>query len=139
VDFPIAKMLDADGVDLATDTDKRRFKTARTGDHLMTPFQCELCHFHNIYNREPSKYDFEDVEVTEFIHQCCKDALWSRQTATVENNLREAIRGRRSARRFRFPGSTHIPLMGPYPLEDTVGMNAALVVLERSLDPGKHA
>jgi hypothetical protein len=29
--------------------------------------------------------------------------------------------------------------MGPYPLEDTFGMKAALVVLERSLDPGKYA
>jgi hypothetical protein len=25
-----------------------RFMTARAGDHLMTPFQCELCHFRNI-------------------------------------------------------------------------------------------
>jgi hypothetical protein len=29
--------------------------------------------------------------------------------------------------------------MGPFPLEDTFGMKAALDVLERSLDPGKHA
>jgi hypothetical protein len=57
----------------------------------------------------------------------------------VENNLREVLRGRKSARRFKFPGDTAIPLMGPYPLTDTFGMKAAMGVLERSLDPGKYA
>jgi hypothetical protein len=114
VKFPVTSMVDADGVDLATEAEKTRFKISRARDHLMTPIQCELCHFH----REPTKYDFEDVEVLEFIHQCCKDALWSREISTVENNLREAIRGRKAARRFRFLGSTPIPLMGPFPLED---------------------
>jgi hypothetical protein len=97
VKFPVTSMVDADGVDLATEAEKTRFKISRAGDHLMTPFQCELCHFYNIYKREPTKYDFEDVEVLEFIHQCCKDALWSRETSTVENNLREAIRGQKAA------------------------------------------
>jgi hypothetical protein len=139
IEFPVAKLLDSDGVDLATDAEKTRFKGARAGDHLMTPFQCELCHFHNIYKREPRKYEIEDVEALDLIHQCCKDALWSRQTATVAHNLREEIRGRKSGRRFRFPGNTPIPSMGPYPLEDSFGMKAVMVVLERSLDPGKYA
>jgi hypothetical protein len=133
------KQLDQDGVDITSPGDETRFKVARAGDHLMTPFQCELCHFHNIYKREPAAYDLEDIEIIEFLHRCCKDALWSREPTVVANNLREAIRGRKSARRFKFPGETAIPPMGPYPLSDTFGMQAAMVVLERSLDPGKHA
>jgi hypothetical protein len=81
----------------------------------------------------------DDVETIKFLHRCCKDALWSGETSAVKNNLREAIRGRKSARRFKFPGDTAIPPMGPYPLSDTFGMMAAMVVLERSLDPGKYA
>jgi hypothetical protein len=141
VDFPIMRQfLDEDGVDITAPGDEKRFKVAHAGDHLMTPFQCELCHFHNIYNTEPEPYDLEDVEIIEYMHHCNKDALWSRETSAVENNLREVLRGeRKSARRFRFPGSTAIPPMGPYPLSDTFGMKSAMVVLERSLDPGKHA
>jgi hypothetical protein len=105
----------------------------------MTPLQCELCHFHNVYNTEPKPYDLEDIEITEYMHCYNKDALWSRETSMVENNLREVLRGRKSARRFKFPGDTAIPPMGPYPLTDTFGMRAAMVVLERSLDPGKYA
>jgi hypothetical protein len=133
------RQVDEDGVDITAPGDEKRFKVARAGDHLMTPFQCELCHYHNIYNSEPEPYDLEDAEILEYIHRCNKDALWSRETSVVENNLREVLRGRKSARRFKFPGSTAIPPMGPYPLADTFGMKSAMVVLERSLDPGKHA
>jgi hypothetical protein len=28
--------------------DPNRFRTARDGDHLMCPFQCDDCHFYNI-------------------------------------------------------------------------------------------
>jgi hypothetical protein len=87
VDFPIIRQLDEDGVDITAPGDETRFKIARAGDHLMTPFQCELCHFHNIFKREPETYDLEDVETIEFLHRCCKDALWSRETSVVENNL----------------------------------------------------
>jgi hypothetical protein len=33
--------------DKMEDEDPKRFKEARDGDHLMTPFQCDLCHFEN--------------------------------------------------------------------------------------------
>jgi hypothetical protein len=137
IEFPITRQLDEDGVDITAPGDETRFKIAQAGDHLMTPFQCELCHFHNIFKREPETYDLEEVETIEFLHRCCKDALWSRETSVVENNLRKAMRGRKSAR-FKFPGEMAIPPMGPYPLSDTFGMKATMVVLDRSLDPGKY-
>jgi hypothetical protein len=66
IDFLIKRQIDEDGVDITALGDEKRFKTARAGDHLMTPFQCELCHFHNIYNTEPRPYDLEDIEITEY-------------------------------------------------------------------------
>ena len=43
----------------ATETEKNEmqdwFMVARPGDHLMTPFQCETCHFRNITGRDPIK------------------------------------------------------------------------------------
>jgi hypothetical protein len=69
VEFPITKQLDQDGVNITSPGDETRFKVARAGDHLMTPFQCELCHFHNIYKRDPEMYDLEDVEILEFLHR----------------------------------------------------------------------
>ena len=32
-----------------------RFKTARDGDHLFKPFQCDCYHFVNIHKRSPTK------------------------------------------------------------------------------------
>jgi hypothetical protein len=137
--FPVTQQLDEDGVDITPDHEKTRYLEARSGDHLMTPFQCELCHYRNIYSANPKAWDLDDSEILCYIHRCSLDALWSRETTTVGHNLREAMRGRRSARRFHFPGETAIPPMGPYPLTDTFGMKAAMVMLDRSLDPGKNA
>jgi hypothetical protein len=30
-----------------------RFRVGRDGDHLLCPFQCDLCHFQNIQRRLP--------------------------------------------------------------------------------------
>jgi hypothetical protein len=139
-EFPIKIQVDQDGVDITAPGDENRFKVARTGDYLMTPFQCEICHFHNINKWDPERYDLDDVEMIEYLHRCCKDALWSWETNAVKNNLWEAIRGRKSARRFKFSGEMTILPMGPYPLSDIFRMKATMVlVLERSLDPGKYA
>ena len=48
--FPTCKLFDKDGELLDDHLDERRFNKARPGDHLMTPFQCELCHFRNIFH-----------------------------------------------------------------------------------------
>jgi hypothetical protein len=42
--FPIRQMVDNDGDGLIVEDDSGRFMCARAGDHLLTPFQCEVCH-----------------------------------------------------------------------------------------------
>jgi hypothetical protein len=68
-----------------------RFKCARAGDHLMIPFQCELCHFRNILQREPDFTCLQDIEILDMARRANIDAFWSRETSTVASNLRELI------------------------------------------------
>jgi hypothetical protein len=76
----------------------------------------------------------------EFIRQATIDSLWSREPLTVKNNLQEAQQqGRWSAIRFRFPEESVTLPMGPFPLEASCGMKAAMLVLDRSLDPWRYS
>jgi hypothetical protein len=38
-----------------------RFKEARSGDHLLIPFQCDLCSFWNLCLRNPQEHDPHDT------------------------------------------------------------------------------
>jgi hypothetical protein len=105
----------------------------------MTPFQCEECHFRNIYKRVSDGSDLRDCEVLEIMRQATTDSLWSREPTTVRANLQEAKRGQRSARRFGLPDQSATPPMDPFPVSDDFGMKAALLVLDRSLDPGRYS
>ena len=40
--------------------DPHRFQVARNGDHMMVPFQCDLCHFMNIQKRAPLESSQQD-------------------------------------------------------------------------------
>ena len=37
------------------------FVRARNGDHLMTPFQCDLCHFRNLKKQDPDYGQQQDL------------------------------------------------------------------------------
>ena len=39
--------------------EKERFKVARDGDHLMTPFQCDYCQFVNLRGKLPSDSEID--------------------------------------------------------------------------------
>ena len=39
---------DEEECDLTSDEDRSRHLVARNEDHLIIPFQCELCHFRNL-------------------------------------------------------------------------------------------
>lgn len=133
--FPVRCLIDEDGEDLGNHLDERRFKEGRAGDHLMTPYQCELCHFRNIYLRNPSERSSIDQEALEFFRRASLDAFWSRAPSTVRGNLNEGKRNHRFAERMG--AGCLVPEMGPFPLRDSMGMMSAAAILDRSLDPGK--
>jgi hypothetical protein len=55
-----------------------------------SPFQCETCHFRNMYSRDPEDRNLVDVETMESIRQAILDSFWSREPTTVWANLQEA-------------------------------------------------
>jgi hypothetical protein len=69
-----------------------RFRFAQPGDHLMTPFQCELCHFRNLTLRNPSFNRPEHQECLAHMRRGHLDTFWSRDPPTVEGHLREGAR-----------------------------------------------
>lgn len=119
------------------DDDPTRYQEARDGDHLMCPFQCDLCHFVNIHKCLPVPSRSQDELCMIVIRRANLDALWARERATVESNRREA-------NIFVQEGSTMgfvnpYPPRGPWPMEDEWGMKTAMVMLQRSLAPGRNA
>jgi hypothetical protein len=64
--YPVKAQVDEEG-ELLDSGESGRFMTARAGDHLMTPFRCELCHFRNIMGRDPVTGEYDDVELFEIM------------------------------------------------------------------------
>lgn len=110
------------------------YLSGRNGDHLLTPFQCELCHFRNLYGREPDQP--RDTWVLGVMRRALLDAFWDRSRATVEANVRILRRMLKDCEELGLPPPQMN--MGPWALEDTVGMGVAVLLLKRSLDPGRN-
>jgi hypothetical protein len=128
--------MDDDGEVLEEADEDTRFQVARPGDHMMVPFQCDLCHFRNIMLRDPETGSGTDWEMLDMVRRANLDAFWSREKSSVGATLKEAVRMEKMTRRLGMPCVT--PSMGPWPLEDVLGMKVALAVLDRSLDPGQY-
>lgn len=118
--------------------DPGRFKEARDGDHLMTPFQCVRCHFINLMGRIPEHGNHKDALAKIAIKRAILDSLWSRERSTVNGNLYEGLRYLSELKLLGFEGGAY-PERGPYPKEDIWGMRVACAILGRSLAPGRNA
>ena len=118
--------------------DKDRFKCGRDGDHLMTPFQCENCHFYNLKGRERIKGCSPDDLLAVCIRRATLDSFWSRERSTVASNLGEVKRYAHIQDLFGL-GAIAFPTRGPFGSNDTMGMEVACAILVRSLDGGRNA
>jgi hypothetical protein len=118
--------------------DKNKFLSARNGDHLMCPFQCDLCHFRNLKARDPLRNDFTDRNLLTAIRRANLDSFWARAPSTVTGNLYSMLNIVRTMRVSYGVTSAqpYFTPQGPHPLEDTFGMFAACVMLEHSLNTG---
>ena len=136
--FRIRKAVDDDGVELEEETTKNGnpiFTCARDGDHLVTSFQCTLCHYRNIHGEEPDKESPTYKEFDEHVTRVNLDAFWNRAEGTVDNTRRELLRIQETAIKLGLRHTT--PPMGPFPLRDCTGMVASLLILDRSNDKGR--
>ena len=126
-----------DEEELLDASDEKKFKCARLGDNFMSSFQCDLCHFRNMFHRDPNSHYVGDYKILVAIRRANLDAFWSRAPSTVGNNFRGLKRTIQiGSHELGIPAM--LPEMGPFPLEDNWGMRMAIVTLVRSLDKGRY-
>jgi len=122
---------------LVKESDARRFKVGRNGDHLITPFQCDWCLFRALTGRIPGASSRHDDYLLCLLRRANLDSLWGRETTTVAAN-------RRNLNQLIRIWSEHIgvepqlPSLGPFPVKDVFGVTAAVAMLAKSAEPGKY-
>jgi hypothetical protein len=87
--------------------------------------------------RDPQPNLAQDVRVLKCIRRANLDSFWAAEPRTVSRTLAECRRGSRIAADLGFEKKLFKP-MGPFPLDDSFGMGAAVVMLMLSLNPGKN-
>ena len=114
--YPIAALQDSEELD--DPKEQNKFKSARAGDHLMCPFQCDLCHFRNIHKRDPVRGIGKDARLLMAIRRANLDSFWARSEHTVTGNRNGAKQLMRIASDNLGIGGLIFPEMGPHKLED---------------------
>ena len=137
--FPVGKLHSDDLSDdeLEDEEEMGRYVNARAGDHLMCPFQCNLCQFRNVTKRDPGTEMVRDHDILIAIRRAILDAFWSRATHTVQGN-KSTLKRLFEIGSIKLGLEGFLPRMGPYPLEDDWGMKQAIAMLTRSLDKGRY-
>ena len=67
--------------------DVNKCMEARPGDHLLAPFECEICVFLKLKGRHPMQFRDEDRLLCETLRRANLDVFWSRERATVANTV----------------------------------------------------
>ena len=111
--------------------------TARDGDWLFAPFQCDKCWFFNLFHSFPNEYRSEDKRNLQLIRRANLDMFWSRERSTISSNV-----GRVKEILVKWDqGRGHYPLadISVWKEEDKMGMGIAIMMLKKSLQKGKLA
>jgi hypothetical protein len=82
VDFYHFTPSDEAGYEWVVLKDLARHCYARAGDHIVTPFQCNLCSFCTLMQRNPAS---QDTLLILCIRQVNLDTLWGHETAMVNS------------------------------------------------------
>ena len=101
----------------------------------MIIFQCELCHFRNLKECNPSNTR-EDILLIRTIRRVNVDAFWSRESRTVKATRRESRKIVAVSNRLGLENV--LSVVEPFPLSDTQGMGIAVSILLRSLNKGRY-
>lgn len=125
---------DFNGATLAEVEDEVRFKYARAGDHLITPFQCPCCQSQNIRGKSLVPGDASDAAFESLCIRAYLDAFWSRSSRTIAKHVTEVGFLLKYSRAL---GLVALPDLGPWELGKDMGMLTAIMVLMRSKEPGR--
>jgi hypothetical protein len=127
---------DDEGFDWRPREAHSRYKVARDGDNLVTIFQCDLCCFCNLQQRDPLPGLPKDTLLLCVIRRAQLDALWGREPQTVESTLRSVRSMITQWQKVGLP--PQFPSLGPFPVCDSLGLGVAVAMLLKSLDPGRY-
>ena len=86
-EFPIVLPANEDGFINEEEKTSKHYCEARNGDNLLTPFQCNTCHFRNLMNRDPRHALATDLRMLKCIRRANLDALWSLEPRAVNRTL----------------------------------------------------
>ena len=106
------------------------------GDHLMSPFQCDICIGRTLKGSTLDSGSRKDQLLACCIRRANLDVLWSREASTVAAHVRH-IKQMLSIW-SNLGVEPKFPPIGPFPFEDVQGMGVAVAMLYRSLDPGRY-
>ena len=95
------------------------FRVGRNGDHIICPFECDLCVFRKLRGVDPSPTSHLDKVTLAYIRRMNLDAMWSWASATVFSNRDNAKKVIDCCAFFGLEG----PFLheGPHPDYDHVG------------------
>ena len=110
--------------------------TARHGDMLCAPFQCDHCWFVNLCGREPSDLSYSDERLLNYIRRVNLDLMWSRERGTVANTLAAVNKGKTMS--IELGMVPQRMKLGPWPLADGQGFQTAIEMLRASQKKGKN-
>ena len=115
-----------------------RFMCGRLGDHVMSlPFECDVCHFRNLAERDVDWDNPQDVFTLICIRAANLDAMWSKEAETVEKNFeRMELDLKNALATLSISTGVIFEEMGNEEMKDKVGMGIALVTLIASLRKG---
>lgn len=136
ITFYIKQPVDDEGVVWKRRKETNRFVTARNGDHVACPFQCDLCIFRVLRKSNPDLNSRQDRLLLACIRRVNLDAFWSREKRTVEGNFSAMKRAFAKSEMLGLTGG--YPAPGPFPFEDICGYEVALQMLLASKKPGKN-
>ena len=117
------------------ENDHLRYCVGIPGAHLVTTFQCDLCVFRTLFDREPLNVSMDKANVA-IIRRMNLDAIWSREPSTISHNLRSLKMIIENCEKRGC--NPKLPPLGPHPLEDVYGFTIAYSMLIQSRRKGKH-
>jgi hypothetical protein len=110
---------------------------ARDGDHLLVPFQCDLCLFRKLRKRSPDPSNSEDALLAATVRRMNLDAFWCTATATVYGNKDKLDLALSLSELVGLDGPCiHI---GPLPSHDHCGYEVAAQMLLYSKRKGRNS
>ena len=115
--------------------EENRFLEARGGDHLLCPFECDVCVFVKLRGREWRGGSSQDDLLAAYIRRANLDAFWAREPKTVAGHVRECRAMIKTGEQL---GISMFGAIGPWPAGYDHGHRTAIAVLAKTRRPGRH-